>query len=185
MDACRECGRPSPSWGNFCDRACVARYNARHRRAGAGAANPNYRGGRSKHPLIGSWRDMVRRCTNPDHPAYAHYGGRGITVCDRWRNDFWLFVEDMGERPEGRSLDRIDNDGPYAPENCRWATPPEQVSNRRSIAWAHLRKIDPSEHEGIALARANGVSVRALAERYGVGTANIYYITNNWRRRND
>lgn len=88
------------------------------------------------------WSDMVRRCTWPNHQRYADYGGRGITVCKRWL-EFENFYADMGDRPEGRSLDRINNDAGYSPENCRWATGSQQAKNRRPSAYAGSRQ-DPA-----------------------------------------
>jgi hypothetical protein len=78
-----------------------------------------------------SWYNMKQRCTNPNRKCYKDYGGRGIKVCDRW-DSFENFIKDMGERPKGYSIDRINSDGNYEPSNCRWADRDTQIKNRKN-----------------------------------------------------
>lgn len=81
-------------------------------------------------PTYRTWASIIQRCTNTNSTGWHKYGARGIKVCDRWRI-YLNFLEDMGERPQGKSIDRINNEGNYEPSNCRWATPYEQTHNRR------------------------------------------------------
>lgn len=112
----------------------------------------------SKHPLCGTYSAMMARCYRNTAFGYRRYGGRGIKVCDRWVNSPELFFKDMGERPEGCTLDRIDNDGDYEPKNCRWATNSEQSSNRNSTILnknlvVRMRKM-----------KADGIKVRKIRD---------------------
>ena len=104
-------------------------------------------------PTYNTWYGMLRRCFDEDHDSYEDYGGRGITVCDKWL-DIDGFIEDMGIRPDGMTLDRINCDGDYIEPNARWATPQQQARNKRnSIYWdingTPIHLIDISESTGV------------------------------------
>lgn len=101
------------------------------------ACRPGLRHGDCKSAEYSTWESMLTRCTNPKTKNWLSYGGRGITVCDRWRSDYANFIADMGRKPSPQhSIDRVDNNGNYEPGNCRWATDAEQRSNKR---WNGIR----------------------------------------------
>ena len=107
---------------------------------GCGKHKPKKTNAVKRHELYRVYHGMKTRCTNPNHVYYDYYGGRGITVCQRWLDSFWNFVEDMGERPKGYTLDRIDNNAGYFKENCKWSTMKEQSNNRRPNSGWKMRR---------------------------------------------
>jgi hypothetical protein len=108
-----------------------------------------------------SWTTMKSRCYNEDNNRFYAYGGRGITVCDRWLESFENFLSDMGDRPEGCTIDRIDVNGNYGPENCRWATTAEQSRNQRRNVWYMMGDEKMIQAD---VARALGVHPTAVLE---------------------
>jgi hypothetical protein len=106
---------------------------------------------------------MRDRCSRKAAPAYPHYGARGIKVCDRWVSSFANFLEDMGERPAGTTLDRIDPYGDYEPANCRWATPTEQARNRRKTTEV-IARLERFETALVRIVRGLGDPVELARE---------------------
>jgi hypothetical protein len=121
--------------GNTKSCGCLASEAIRTNRKTHGASRS--RGRRPATPEYGVWRSIRSRCLNQSSPAFPDYGGRGIVMCDRWREDYTAFLADMGTKPTPRhSIDRIDVNGNYEPGNCRWATSKEQMRNTRRTHFA-------------------------------------------------
>lgn len=131
---------------------------------------------RQLHGMTGTrihhiWRGMIARCTNPRHRAYAYYGGRGIGICEKWRDSFLAFYHDMGDPPtEKHEIDRINPNGNYEPGNCRWVTRTENARCTRKA------KLNMDQARAI---RESTLPQRALAAIYGVAPSTITYIKGN------
>jgi hypothetical protein len=113
------------------------------------------------------WVAMRQRCNDVNDQQYADYGGRGISVCSEW-NDFAVFYSDMGERPDGMQLDRIDNDGPYCKENCRWADRIQQANNRRSNRVHEINGKSIKHGTILKMIGINRDKFRKLEEKHGL-----------------
>lgn len=117
--------------------------------------------GMSKTRTYESYLGMIKRCYDPEHNRFPRYGGRGIKVCDRWLESFENFLEDMGECPSAMSLDRVDNDGDYCPQNCKWSSATEQARNRvsnRTLEYGGMSKTvaEWGEYTGLGWSTLNG-----------------------------
>jgi hypothetical protein len=157
--------------GVYCSRACNAKANllrhgaTRHGRCGTG----EYR----------SWAAMLQRCRNPEATKYPAYGGVGITVCEQWQT-FQGFFADMGARPPGTTLDRIDGEKGYSKDNCRWASPRQQQENIRTN---RLVRYEGVEMTRSALARKLGLGPSTLAYRLDHGWPESLWAKSSWRAR--
>lgn len=117
-------------------------------------------------PAYYVWASMKDRCYNPKSASFSNYGGRGITVCDRWKSSYKDFYSDMGPRPDGYSIDRIDVDGNYEPGNCRWADQKTQQRNQRRAVFVTIEGV---KHRAIELAEQHGLKVDTIVERSAKG----------------
>lgn len=126
------------------------------------------RKGSENYPAYSTWMSMIGRCHRPTHSAYHKYGGRGVAVCNRWRESFESFLADMGSRPEGTSIDRIDGARGYEPSNCRWATAIEQNANRRTSRLVTINGETATVNEW---ARRTGLTGTGFADRLDRGLA--------------
>ncbi len=142
--------------------------------------------GKTRSKLYQTWRAMIQRCENKNHKMYHRYGARNIGVCDRWRSSFIDFAADMGELPDGATLDRKDNNAGYSPENCQWASRLDQSLNRENTVFLEFNGVTKrigewSKHSGIPV---SVIRKRLSKSGWTIGQALTIPIgaTNRWRR---
>jgi hypothetical protein len=136
---------------------CLDREKKRQRR---GVHNPAYKHGMTNTPTFGCWSSMINRCYNKNNSNYPRWGGRGIRVCPRWLNSFLAFLQDMGERPTGKTLGRKNNNGNYCPGNCEWQDDLQQQRNRGD--YNRVIKIDGKGQTIAAWAQESGTSYHLI-----------------------
>jgi hypothetical protein len=157
--------------------------NVRQGNRSCGCVAPRNNGA-SLHPLYGTWRNMIDRCYNPAAVGYAGYGGRGISVCDRWRANFFHFLDDMGERPRSdMTLDRVNNDGNYEPSNCRWASRTEQAANKREYLRPSAIERDGKKQGLTAWSRDTGIKYRTIRARSSKGYSADEILSTDLKRK--
>lgn len=167
---CRKCGKEftptEAQWRRYTAKDCYPCLSApsslKRREAVRLRGNKRTKHGMHNTRVYRVWTSMIQRCHTPTHRAYKDYGFRGILVCDRWRYSFANFFMDMGEPPEGLQLDRIDNNGGYDANNCRWATIAEQARNRRN---SRLYAFNGETKCLSEWARLRGISISSLYTR--------------------
>lgn len=131
-----------------------------------------HKNGASKHPLYHTYYNIRDRCTNKKGRDYPFYGGRGIKMCDRWLNDFWAFVNDVGEKPNGKSIDRINPEGDYEPNNVRWADNSTQQKNRIVHKKLGMKKL--AELTGYTPERIRQLTYKPILRKHIIGDISMH-----------
>lgn len=153
------------------------------RKGDTGTMCPAFKHGYAGSPTYRAWQGIKARCLNVRRKDFKDYGARGISVCRRWLDSFQNFLSDMGPAPTGMTVERIDNNGPYSPENCRWATRLDQANNRRSVPYpirSQIARDARITHGNIILIEANGqiMGMTDWARYLGVSAEAIAYRIN-------
>lgn len=139
--------------------------------------------GLSKLPEYGIWNGMKNRCYNENVYKYPDYGGRSIEVCERWKNSFVNFLNDMGRRPSKKhSLDRIKVNGNYTPSNCRWATPKQQAKNKRNNRWIVYKNKKKIFQDWAAFFKVNSSSLHEMVKKHPFDYVYNFYTSKNKKR---